>query len=348
MAFSYYSPETVNGSQVPSTQTDFPRLINVTDARFKTTGNGGHVQNSSGFDIRPYSDSGLTSALTYELERYNASSGEVIMWVKIPSISNGNVVYLGYGDAGLNSDGSSTATWSNNFLGVYHLKDGSSLDVNSATGSNNGTNNSATATTGKIDGAAAFVSASSQYIDLGTGMAPTKITLSAWVNATSFPNSYNSTIVRWATASASFAYLQVKSTGKLSAGVAAEILNPTYDGSGTFTLSTDTWYYLVLTYGFDTGEDFRTYVNASQDNSLTQRGALKTNSATTDIAKDPINSGRFWDGKIDEARVASVFRSANWVTTEYNNQSAPQTFATLGTEVAVGGATRRLFFVGGQ
>ncbi len=37
--------------------------------------------------------------------------------------------------------------------------------------------------------------------------------------------------------------------------------------------------------------------------------------------------------------MASVARSADWITTEYNNQSAPGTFETLGTEVPVSAVT---------
>ena len=163
-AFGYYSPISVNSSQVPSTQTDFPVLVSVTDTRFKTVGNGGHVQNSSGFDIRPYTDSTLTTAITgYELERYNASTGEVVMWVKVSSLSSSTTPFvLAYGDSGISTDGSSTTTWSNSFLGVYHLADGTTLNVNSSTGSNNGANHSATAASGQIDGAGAFASASTQ------------------------------------------------------------------------------------------------------------------------------------------------------------------------------------------
>ncbi len=154
MAFSWYSPISINSAQVPSTQTDFPVLVSQTDARFKTVGNSGHVENASGFDIRPYSDTALTSALSYDLERYNASTGEVVMWVKVASLSSSTTpIYLAYGDASLTTDGSSTTTWSNSFLGVYHCKDGTTLSVASATGSNNGTNNSGVAaTTGQIDG----------------------------------------------------------------------------------------------------------------------------------------------------------------------------------------------------
>lgn len=44
--FGYYSPITIDHTLVPSTQTDFPVLISVTDTRLKTVGNGGHVENA--------------------------------------------------------------------------------------------------------------------------------------------------------------------------------------------------------------------------------------------------------------------------------------------------------------
>ena len=120
MAFGYYRSLTVQSSQVPSTQTDFPVLVSVTHADLKSTGNGGHVQSSSGFDIRPYSDSALTTALTFELEFYDPVNGILVMWVKIASLSDGLVFYLAYGDAGLTTDGSNSATWSNSFASVFN------------------------------------------------------------------------------------------------------------------------------------------------------------------------------------------------------------------------------------
>ena len=220
-AFSYSSPVSINAAQVPSTQTDFPVLVSFTDARFKTVGNGGHVQNSSGFDIRPY-DASTGAAITgYELERYNASTGEVVMWVKVPSLSSSTTpIYLLYGDSGITTDGSSSTTWSNGFLGVYHMKDGTTLDVTSGTGTNNGTNHSATATAGQIDGAGSFVSASSQYVGLGTGYnssLSTAITMSAWVKATSFPSATNPVIEGNDLSIAEYWALRVTSGGKIAA-----------------------------------------------------------------------------------------------------------------------------------
>ncbi len=137
------------------------------------------------------------------------------MRVKVSSLSSSTTpIVLGYGDTGITTDGSSTTTFSNNYLAFYPLSDGTTLSVASATGSNNGTNHSATATTGQVDGAAAFVSASSQYIDCGNGMNPSAITLSAWVNATSFANAYEGIIARVGSGS-NYAAMYVKSNGKL-------------------------------------------------------------------------------------------------------------------------------------
>ncbi len=268
LVYDYTSPVTIDHTKVPSTQTDFPVLISITDARLKTVGNGGHVQNTSGYDIRPFSDTGCGTPLTFELERYNGSTGEVVMWVKIASLSSSSdtVIYLGYGNSSINVDGSSTSTWSNNFLGVYHLADGTTLNVNSATGSNNGTNHSATATSGKIDGAGAFASASTQYIGLGGSMANnTSITYSAWVNATSFPGAFN-TVLGY-DGNGHFALLMVNSSGKLALFVNTGNIN----GTGSHTLSTGTNYFLVMTVSSGGGGTITGYVNAASDG--TARGS---------------------------------------------------------------------------
>ncbi len=322
MAFDYYSPVTINTGQVPSAQTDFPILISVTDARFKTVANGGHVKNANGYDIRPYSDAPPVTALTYELERYNGSTGEVIMWVKRSSVSDGLITYLAYGDASLNTDGSSSATWSNSFTSVYHLKDGTTLSVADSTGGNNGTNHGVTAATGQIDGAGGFVSASSQYIDLGSPASTAATTISCWVKATSFPNAYQCLYGRQSN------FMFVKSNGKLAIYLQGNTVN--YDGTGSHTLLTGTWYYLTHTYNSVAG--LVGYVNASSDGTAVASGAIAVSFFQTDIGQDPVNAGRFWNGVIDEIQISSVARSASWITTEYNNQSSPSTFETLGDE----------------
>lgn len=330
MAFNYYSPVTINSGQVPSTQTDFPVLISLTDTRLKTVANGGHVNHSGGFDIRPYSDGPPVTAITgYELVYYSPTTGTIEMWVKRSSVADGLVTYLAYGDPGITTDGSSTTTWSNSFQNVYHLKDGSTLGVSDSTGNFNGTNHGATAATGQIDGGAGFASASSQYISTSSTVV-TAVTFSAWVNATSFPNAYNSVIYRNSNNSDANGIL-VKSTGKLFVQIIASSAR-SYDGTGSHTLTTGSWFLLHLTY--DSTSGLVAYVNGASDGTVVAAGAANMVSLVNQIGRDDVNT-RYWNGSMDEVRYCSVARSQNWVTTEYNNQVSPSTFETLGTEVSL-------------
>lgn len=326
-AFGYYSPLNINSGQVPSTQTNFPVLVSVTDARLKTVANGGHVQDAEGDDIRPYTDTTLGTAITgYEKVFYSATAGTLEMWVKVSSLSSSSTPFvLAYGDASLTADGSSTTTWSNSFIAVYHLKDGTTFNVTDSTGSFNGTNHSATATTGQIDGGGGFVAASTQYVDLPTGISNSTVrTVSAWAKATTFPAL--STVTGYNNANSDYLFIFVDSSGKVnwsSSGLGG--------GTGSHTLVTGTWYHLVWTKAATTLEG---YVNAASDWSA--NGGFPGNGAwTANIGRDNVNA-RYWNGSIDEVRYSSVNRTANWITTEYNNQSAPGTFETLGTEVVVG------------
>jgi methylaspartate ammonia-lyase len=46
------------------------------------------------------------------------------------------------------------------------------------------------------------------------------------------------------------------------------------------------------------------------------------------------NASLFGGGTLDEVRVSSTARSAGWIATEYNNQSSPSTFYTVGAATA--------------
>jgi hypothetical protein len=104
-------------------QANFPIFFKATDSGFRNIANGGHVRSTSGYDIRPYSDAALKNPLPFELERYDPGTGEVDMWINVPLVSSvvDTVIYLGYGNAALTTDGSSPAAWDNGYKGVWHL-----------------------------------------------------------------------------------------------------------------------------------------------------------------------------------------------------------------------------------
>jgi len=45
---------------------------------------------------------------------------------------------------------------------------------------------------------------------------------------------------------------------------------------------------------------------------------------------------RGWVGGVDEVRMSSTLRSADWVATEFANQSSPSAFASIGPENTIG------------
>ena len=76
---------TIDHTKVPSTQSNFTVLVSVTDPALKTIANGGHVANANGYDIGFYADSGGSTKLKWEVEKYDGTVGNLIAWVKIPT-----------------------------------------------------------------------------------------------------------------------------------------------------------------------------------------------------------------------------------------------------------------------
>src|SRR5438105_5271179 len=79
----------IDHTKVPNTdQTNFPMLFSGTYAYLATTSNGGGVTSSSGYDIIFTSDAGGNSVLPFERESYTATTGAVLYWVQVPTVSH--------------------------------------------------------------------------------------------------------------------------------------------------------------------------------------------------------------------------------------------------------------------
>jgi hypothetical protein len=89
IGYNYQRTITIDHTRIPNTdQTNFPFLFNTTDPAFATTTNGGHVTSSTGNDIIFSTDPNGLTQLDYELEEYNPVTGQVIAWVRIPTLSH--------------------------------------------------------------------------------------------------------------------------------------------------------------------------------------------------------------------------------------------------------------------
>lgn len=320
---NYTRTLTIDHLQVPSTQSNFPVLVSFTDTTFKTVANGGHIQATNAFIFS--SDSAGSSLLKWEVERYDATTGEIVVWVKIASISSSSdtVFYMRYGPTITTDQSDAVNVWTNSFLAVYHLKDGTTLSVVDSLGAFNGTaTNTPTATAGQIDGGMAVASASSQYVALPASINP--VSYSAWINGTSFPAALNTIIAKNGTGLQGIYIFYVDNSSKLHA---------TTNGgtaSSATTLSTSTWYYVCTTASVTA---VLLYLNGGLDTTGTA-GVPLNGTNTSQIGSDQAGGGRYFNGKIDEVRIASVVRSADWITVEYANQKTSTTLITLGGETS--------------
>lgn len=353
MAYAYKMAITIDHTKVPSTdQTNFPVLVSTTNTLWKTAANGGHFQTGVDFIFK---DSTETTILNYETESYTATTGAIIAWVNIPTLSHtaDTVIYIYYGDATVNtSQENVSATWNTGFSAVYHLKEsaGTSGSIKDSTSNANvgtpytnygtSTIGDISTTSGEIGNAQSFngtnhaiTAANSASLDIG---ATNVITLSAWVKR-SATNTTGSIIVHGVGGSGGYC---------MEVGVTPATVNQikcTKFGVVDITLGTlpaDTNWHLV----HEVGDGSGTYVYVDGAISGTSGNSQNWKSATAllDIGgslSTADNAAPYWNGTIDEVRISNVTRSANWITTEYNSQSSPATFYSVGSEQNIGVTT---------
>ena len=339
-AYSYYISHTVVSSKVVSgAHTDFPVLIDTTSNDLRTTGNGGYVTNSSGYDIQPASDAACTSFLSFERESYSASTGQVRMHVKVSSLSTSTVVYLCFADSGVTTDQAApTSVWNSGYKAVYHFGDGSTLSLADSTSNANTLTNNNTVTadaSGKIYGAAAQASASSQYLSNSSAvLTTTPMTFTAW--AKSATTSGVQTVFAIEKSGTSGWYRLILYQSKVQNQLQVESGGGNALASTSANYSTSNWFHTATVFGSATSRTV--YLDGGSSGtsttSLTQTGLNLSSTRTLGA------SGEYFNGSIDELRISNVARSAGWIETEYN-AGTPSSFWTVGGTTSLN-ARRRL------
>jgi hypothetical protein len=309
-------------------------LVSVTDPALKTVANGGHVANANGYDIGFYADSGGTTKLKWEVEKYNGTVGQLIAWVKIPSVSSSTdtVFYLMYGDSAINTNQSDPLnTWDSNFKGVYHLRDGTTLSGADSTSLGNTLSiNGATANSGLIDGATS--AGTNQSLGRGsTAHNSVTATVSAWIKATTATGRIAGLDQNGSTHSQELA---IDGSNKAVA-YAYDRVNGERICTGTTSVTTGTWHYVAGTWDGTTG---RVYLDGSLDGSIGSCTSIFAEFTSPNMeigghsTSGPAPTTAYFSGSIDEVRLSYLARSANWIKTDYNNQSSPGTFIAMGSE----------------
>jgi hypothetical protein len=324
-SYSYVRAVSFNHLKVSNTdQQNFPVLISGTYPDLANVANGGSVQNLQGFDIIFTSDSAGQNLLDHEIDTYNSTTGAANFWVRIPSLSHttDSTIYMWYGNPGVTiSQENKPGVWSNSYAAVYHFGNGSSATGTDSTGINSASVNSVSAASGVVGGAGSFGGSSS---------------LTA-IPATTVSGSF--TIEEWASPSTTAGKLGLYGSrlpsdfafdAKLmSASVNGDIGNGTAwlaaPISAGFPFSANAWHHYVHTV---TTTGYHTYADGIQIGGGGYSGTpLLLNSTHNLLIGETGFSGEGFSGSIDEARVSTVVRSADWIATEYHNQSSPATFA---------------------
>jgi len=335
--YAYCKKITIKASQIEisgvGSHNNFPVLIDITDNDLRTCSNGGYMENASGYDIRFTTYLGIR--LYHDIEGYDPISGRLTAWVRIPSLSKINTdIFLFFGNPSISSNSSSSATWSSNYKAVWHFNNSiANASAFPLVSSDFGS----TSTTGKILEGRNFIRTSHQYISVNYNDAldfNDAITVSAWINLVT--NDIDQKIFSNQNNISGGYKLGIYTDGKVEFEIRTSDNHPYLNRSapdGTI-LSTSTWYYVVGVYS--NSEDYiRTYVNGGLDRPMvTDKTAGLTGSGNPAIGRETWNDPSTFDGKfngiIDELRVQNIARDAGWIKTEFNNQSSPSTFYTVG------------------
>lgn len=345
--YTYYRAITVTStaSIASGTNTNFPMLVSSTLSSWEPVADGGHIQNlctAPNGGQEPCDLVFATSSancnltpLSFETESYTSSTGALIDWVNVPSLSAGTAIYACYDNASIATDQSHpSSTWNANYGAVYHLGNGNGLSLLDSTFNGESlTNQGAVAgTTGQIDGAGSFSGSNELYASSTVATSfGNNITLEAWVFATSISNGADDIITKFDGCDSSQDYFFYTNGGVFFYYDCAA------QNSLGVTLPLNTWTDAVLTIN---NASATLYTNGNLASVTTLAGGTNTNvgnASVFDVGSYDINGGEFWQGTIDEARMSSVVLSPSWILTDYNNESSPATFYSLGSETLLGG-----------
>jgi len=310
--------------------TNYPLTVILTDNDLKAVANGGQVQSAAGYDIGFYPDcSGSGTALKWELESYSPATGAIIAHVLRPALSNATDDTIGmfYGGSFGSFQSSVGQVWNSGYAGVYHLPDGTTLSTTDSTANALTLSNTGIiAAAGKLGGGAGGYTASN-YLSRPTNALYDSAdwTAEAWVYLTSWPTGYGAAMVSnaEATSSAGHFMFYVNNAGKLSVDI------PYVAGgvvTGATALSLNSWHHVAAT---KSGNTYSVYLDGAGNGSASN-GTAPTTGCNLYIGNIGPANNLPVAGMLDEARVSNVARPADWILTEYRNQSAAGTYISAG------------------
>jgi len=296
----------IDHTKVSAALSDFPVLIDITDSDLTKAQNDGD-------DILFTDDT--DTKLSHEIELYNSTTGHLVAWVKVSSLSDttDTIIHLYYGNAVVSNQEDVTNVWDSDYAMVQHLEEISGNVLDSTTNGNNGIPQGGVTydADGNSNGAIQF-----DGIDdtIPTDVYPSDSdkTLEAWIKFNNFPTGEQD-MTMGCNDQADHRFYVGYDEGAFFYAF-GDTFQSTSDLAG---VSEGEWAYFVLT---GDGSNANFYVNGQLE-STTTYSQTGSSTAQFHIGSRTYgeNASNFIDGVIDEVRISYTDRSAEWIETSYNN-----------------------------
>ena len=327
----------VDASKVAANLTDFTMAVEISGPNSIFTN-----ARADGYDIFFTTSDGVTK-LPHELARYNAGTEELLAFVKCNLTTGGDLFYIYYGHPTASDQSDVTNTWDSDFYAVYHFEEGSGNLLDSTTNNNDGTVSGPTRNHAGVLGRSYYFDGNNDYVQVYTGN----------VNPDRIPgdrtHTYEElTVALYCRPGAQNGHgMFCVTEGVLGAG--GDDRHIYFDGSGNVihrlygaeTLDTndqdwadDNWHQIAIAYGQGTGKNHKIIVDGQ-----TRVTGLANEYSDFDwnnyyyigfSSPDPIYD--YFLGYMTEVRISRIYRSVDWLSTEYENIINNSDFFTLGAE----------------
>ncbi len=353
--YSYRRQVVINHSGVAGDLTGYPLLIAGTYSDLATVANGGKLNSLNGYDLVAASDVNGANLLKFQRVSWSSTTGAIVLMVNLPALSStvNTNIYLFYGNASIVADPqNAAAVWDSSYSGVFHLADNANNNIvaDSTGNANNGINVAVTSSksvagpfqSGTL-GAGLSYNGSTDSTDLGVSadwdVTTGDATWELWVLPTTLATF--TTFLSHGAYGADGYYFQW--SNQAAQPGAAAIVNGVIGFtvvSPSLSFTAGVWSHIAFVKSGTMGTWF---VNGAP--------SLSTYVGTFASAARHLWLGRY-DApgggaavELSEFRYSSAARSAAWIATNFNNQSNPSGFYTIGAPTQSGGIGASSFIV---
>ncbi len=328
---------TLHRDQVMGTLTDFPLLVSIDDPENEIFA----LAHRHGDNLLFQDADG--QVLDHELEHYDPAAGVLVAWVRLPTLrdEHDTVLTLHYVDTPA-APQATHAVWDAHFVGVWHLDEAPNNDAegyldsnayqNHATPSNFSAAVSSTDGSGRIAGGLRLRSEDDTRLTVPNNhsLDVEQVTMEAWVMPEVSP--HQGRVLEHAREANGHSAIY----GLLISPSGTEVTSEFYNFNGNVaplssgdTLALGQWNHVVATYD---GSQAVLYVNGHPVDSSSGHADTPLIEALTGLGLgigNQLERSRGLEGSLDEVRLSNVARSPEWIATQYNNQSSPESFYSL-------------------